>query len=235
MGRPACLSFFFFYITRLIPWNACAYLRAPARTRSSWILPRFEREGRRTAAKEFATTTKFHSLSLWCCVWALAPPAESREQRTPLPQLQRRHKQDQTEWDSPVRLSFSSSPGRPCLTLYPFWKRSPQDFFRLHVSGSVSKLALLSVRRYTSSRGGIIFFPLKNSVSLKNSLFSLPRLGIKNETAGGGREKIKAQDFRRTFRKWREIIQSQSGKNEVFVAYFLIFPRSVWEKASAAE
>lgn len=232
MGRPACLSFFFFffYITRLIPWNACAYFRAPARTRSSWILPRFE------PTRRSERVCNNHQVSLtFTAVLCVSARTDSREQRTPLPQLQRRHKQDQTEWDSPVRLSFSSSPGRPCLTLYPFWKRSPQDFFRLHVSGSVSKLALLSVRRYTSSRGGIIFFPLKNSVSLKNSLFSLPRLGIKNETAGGGREKIKAQDFRRTFRKWREIIQSQSGKNEVFVAYFLIFPRSVWEKASAAE
>lgn len=38
------------------------------------------------------------------------------EQRTPLPQLQRRHKQDQTERPSPLRLPLSSRPGRPCLT-----------------------------------------------------------------------------------------------------------------------
>lgn len=74
----------------------------------------------------------------------------------PLPQLERIRTQDLTEWYSPVCLPLSSCPWWPCLTLYPFWKRSPQDFFRLLVSWRVSELASLCVRRYTSSLGGII-------------------------------------------------------------------------------
>lgn len=76
--------------------------------------------------------------------------------RNPLPQERMRRKQDNTELDRPVCLSFSACRWWPCLTLYPFWKRSPQDFFRLHVSWTVTKLASQCVRRYTSSLGGII-------------------------------------------------------------------------------
>lgn len=73
-----------------------------------------------------------------------------------LPQFERTRKAERTEWHGPVCLSLSSCLWWPCLTLYPFWNRSPQDFFRLHVSGRVSKLASLCVRRYTSSFGGIM-------------------------------------------------------------------------------
>ena len=75
---------------------------------------------------------------------------------TLLPQFKRTRKPERTEWHGRGCLSLSSCRWWPCLTLYPFWNSSLQDFFRLHVSGRVSKLASLCVRRYTSSFGGII-------------------------------------------------------------------------------
>lgn len=95
--------------------------------------------------------------------------------------------------------------------------------------------AALSTAVHQQPRRNHFFLPTKKKKKLssfKNSLFSPARLGIKYETAPRER-KIKASDFRRTFGKGQEIIQTKSrGGNKVFVGYLLIFQDVLKKKSS---
>lgn len=158
-GAPASLSL---YVIWLIPGNLCRLestdVRACVRTnvcdkKVLWILYRRVGNFKRKKKKKKRRGNAWHHQHATMGTLTM----------TLLPQFERTRKAERTERHGPVCLSLSSCLWWPCLTLYPFWNRSLQDFFRLHVSGRVSKWAPLCACRYTSSFGGIMVFT--NTVS----------------------------------------------------------------------